>query len=156
MSAPLWIKQMLQARGIPFEELRHHKAYTAQEVAGREHVSGRRMAKVVAALADDRFVEVILPANRRLDLERMKETLEARSARLASEQEMEKVFTDAEVGAAPPLRHWEGVEVLMDRSLIGEDDIVFQAGTHEDAIRVKLRDWFDLVHPQVATLSVAP
>jgi Ala-tRNA(Pro) deacylase len=144
---------MLRARGVPFEEFHHPAAYTAQEVAQREHVSGRRVAKVVAAVVDGRFIELIVPANRRVRLDQVREVLRAREARLASEKEMEEVFGDCEVGAIPPLRHWEGVDLLMDRSLQVAGDILFQAGTHEDAIRVRFRDWSELVRPQVATFS---
>jgi hypothetical protein len=45
------------------------------------------------------------------------------------------------------------VEVLMDRSLNVEGPILFQAGTHADAVRLNFRDWYELVHPQVATFS---
>jgi hypothetical protein len=41
----------------------------------------------------------------------------------------------------------------MDRSLKVEGDILFQAGTHADAIRLSFRDWYEMVNPQVATLS---
>jgi Ala-tRNA(Pro) deacylase len=66
---------------------------------------------------------------------------------------MERFFPDCEVGAVPPLRHWKDVGVLMDRSLSGEGDILFQAGTHTDAIRLRFRDWYELVKPQVAAFS---
>jgi Ala-tRNA(Pro) deacylase len=141
MSPSLWIRESLSARGIPFEEMHHQTAYTAQQVAAREHVSGHRVAKVVAALADGRPVELILPASRRIDLELLKHALGASQVRLASEEEMAKVFTDCEVGALPALRHWQGVPVLMDRAMQVEGHLVFQAGTHTDAIRVPFRDW---------------
>jgi hypothetical protein len=41
----------------------------------------------------------------------------------------------------------------MDRSLNVEGDILFQAGTHSDAVRLSFRDWYELVNPQVATFS---
>jgi hypothetical protein len=41
---------MLEVRGIPFEEVHHAEAYTAQEVAQREHFSGHRVAKVVVVM----------------------------------------------------------------------------------------------------------
>jgi hypothetical protein len=44
----------------------------------------------------------------------------------------------------------------MDRSLNAEGDILFQAGTHTDAIRLNFRDWYELVRPQVATFSREP
>jgi Ala-tRNA(Pro) deacylase len=144
---------MLTLRGIGFEELHHREVFTAQEVAQREHVSGHRVAKVVVALVDGRPVELILPASRRVRLERVRELFGAREARLASEDEMAACFDDCEVGAIPALRHWQKVPVLMDPSLIVDGDVVFQAGTHRDAVRLDFRAWYDLVKPQVATFS---
>jgi len=150
MATPMWIRKTLQLRGIPFEELHHPKAYTAQQVAQREHFSGTRVAKVVVVMADGLPVELILPATRFIDLERVRTVLHAHDVRLASEDELEKYFTDCEVGAMPALRHWKGVDVLMDYSLNVEGEILLQAGTHEDAVRLNFRDWFDLVRPKVA------
>jgi Ala-tRNA(Pro) deacylase len=144
---------MMELRGIPFEELYHPEAYTAQEVAHREHVSGHRVAKVVVVVADGRPVELILPASRHVDLGRVRTVLHAHEVRLATEDEMAKVFTGCEVGAIPAVRHWKDVDVLMDRSLTVEGDIVFQAGTHSGAIRLNFRDWYEMVKPQVATFS---
>jgi len=153
MATPTWIRKMLELRGIPFEELHHDEVYTAQKVAQREHVSGHRVAKVVVVMADGRPVELILPASRHVNLEQARTVLHAQEIRLATEAEMEKCFTDCELGAIPALRHWENVEVLMDRSLNVEGPILFQAGTHADAVRLNFQDWYELVHPQVATFS---
>ena len=153
MATPLWIRKMLELRGIPFEELHHPEAYTAQEVAQREHFSGHRVAKVVVVMADGRPVELILTASRNVNLDRVRTVLHANEVRLATEAEMEKFFTDCEVGAIPALRHWKDVAVLMDRSLNIEGQILFQAGTHADAVRLNFRDWYEMVNPQVATFS---
>jgi Ala-tRNA(Pro) deacylase len=144
---------MLQIRGIPFEELHDSEAYTAQEVAQREHFSGHRVAKVVVVMVDGRPVELVLPASRHVNLDRVRTILAANEVRLANEEEMEKFFTDCEVGAIPPLRHWPKVDVVMDRLLNLEGNILFQAGTHADAIRLNFQDWYQLVNPQVATFS---
>jgi Ala-tRNA(Pro) deacylase len=144
---------MLELRGIPFEELHHHEAYTAQQVAQREHFSGHRVAKVVVVMADGHPVELILPASHHVALDRVRTVLHAHDIRLATEAEMEKYFTDCEVGAIPALRHWKDVDVLMDRSLTVEGDILLQAGTHADAVRLNFRDWYEMVKPQVATFS---
>jgi Ala-tRNA(Pro) deacylase len=144
---------MLSARGVRFEERHHRDAYTAQEVAAHEHFSGHHVAKVVVALVDGHPVELVVPASRQVDLARVKAILDTGEVRLASEAEMEKFFPDCEVGAVPPLRHWKGVGVLMDRSLTCEGDILFQAGTHADAVRLDFRDWYEMVKPQVASFS---
>ncbi len=153
MATSDWIKNLLDRRGIPFEEVHHRLAFTAQGVAQREHFSGHRVAKVVVALADGRPVELVLPASRRVVLDRVRELLGARELRLASEAEMDGIFTDCDTGAIPPLRHWNDVEVLMDAAMPVDGDLVFQAGTHEDAVRLRVLDWFGLVRPLVGSFS---
>jgi Ala-tRNA(Pro) deacylase len=149
MATAAWIKDMLEKRGVAYEELHHRVAFTAQEVAQSEHISGDHLAKVVVIIADGRPVELILPASRRVVLDRVEKLLGADAIRLASEAEMERIFTDCETGAIPPLRHWKDVTVLMDASMSNARDLVFQAATHEDAIRLNFHDWLALVKPRV-------
>src|SRR5262249_52228333 len=143
----------LDQKGIAYEELHHPDAFTAQEVAQREHVSGHRVAKVVCVMADNCPIELILPASRRVNLERVGQILGAEEVRLATENEMARCFTDCEVGAIPALRHWDGVEVIMDGHLMGDGDIFIFGGTHRDALRMKFDDWFNMVNPRVELVS---
>ena len=153
MSAVAWLKSELEQQGIPYEELHHFRAFTAQAVAEREHVGAHRVAKVVIVMADGRPVELVLPANRLVVLDRVRELLGAGSVRLATEEEMARYFRDCEPGAIPPLRHWGNVDVLMDDSMKVAGNIVFQAGTHCDAITLRFDDWARLVHPRVEHFS---
>ena len=145
--------EKLKQGGVPFQEAPHPPAFTAQRVAQREHVSGHRVAKVVVVMADGRPVELILPASRRVNLDRVRQLLAAREVRLATEPEMERYFPDCETGAIPPLRHWQGVEGIMDSSMQVPGKILFQAGTHRDAVCMGFEDWFRLVNPAVASFS---
>ena len=153
MATATWIRHELNQRGIAYEELHHPDAYTAQEIAQREHVSGHRVAKVVCVLADDRPVELILPASRRVMLDRVGDLLAARQVRLATEDELQRYFTDCEPGAIPALRHWGGVAVIMDGHLSTDGAIYILGGTHRDAVRMSFDDWFRLVNPRVEWLS---
>ena len=153
MATAAWIKTIMEKRGIPYEELHHREVFTAQEVAQSEHISGHRLAKVVVVLADGRPVELIVPASRRVVLDRVREVLGAGEVRLASEAEMDRIFTDVETGAIPALRHWKDVEVLMDPAMRVEGDIVLHGGTHQDVIRLQYEDWFALVGPRVEAIS---
>jgi Ala-tRNA(Pro) deacylase len=149
MSTATWIKNELEQKGVHFDELQHSEAFTAQAVAQQEHVSGHRVAKVVAIMADGHPVELILPASRRVRLDAVKRIINADRVRLASEAEIDRYFTDCERGAIPALRHWPRIGLLMDGSLHVDGDIVFPGGTHRDAIRMRFDDWFYLVEPRV-------
>lgn len=154
MSTATWVTELLDEQGLAYEELHHADAYTAQAVAQQEHVTGHRLAKVVVVMADGRPVELIVPASRQIALDKVRDILGAQLVRLASEQEIREHFTDCEVGALPALRHWPGVDVLMDSSMRVKGDIVFQGGTHRDAIRMNFDEWFRIVDPRVEDFSV--
>lgn len=153
MATPLWIRRVLEVRGIPYQELHHRQAYTAQALAQQEHVSGHRVAKVVVMVADGEPVELILPATRRVVPELVRQALGAGEVRFATEDEMDRFFLGCETGAIPPLRHWLDVGMLLDPTLCVPGDIVFQAGTHSDAVRLPFDQWYRLVHPRLAPFS---
>jgi Ala-tRNA(Pro) deacylase len=153
MATATWVRDELNRRGIAYQELHHPAAYTAQEVAQREHISGHRVAKVVCVMADGRPVELILPASRRVRMDWVRRLLRARELRLATEEEMERLFGDCELGAMPALRHWRGVEVILDGNLCVEGDILIQGGTHCDAVRMKFDDWVEQLDARVELLS---
>jgi Ala-tRNA(Pro) deacylase len=153
MATATWVKNELEQQHVPYQELHHPQTYSAQAVAQEEHVSGHRVAKVVIALADARPLALVLPASRRVRLDLLGELLAARQVRLAREDELRNLFPDCEVGAIPPLRHWPGIEVIMDGALRTDADIVFQGGTHSDAVRLRFDDWFQMVKPRVEAFS---
>jgi Ala-tRNA(Pro) deacylase len=79
-----------------------------------------------------------------------------RHVRLATEEELRRLFPDCEVGAMPPLGTLYGLPVYVDRSLTDDEQIVFEAGTHSDAIRMRYWDFAALVFPVVAEFHCAP
>jgi Ala-tRNA(Pro) deacylase len=108
---------------------------------------------VVVMMVDGEPVELILPASRRVVPERLREALGATKVRFASEDEMEQIFAGCEIGAVPPLRHWMDVSMVMDEAMRVPGDMVFQAATHTDAIRVPFNAWFRMVRPRVEAFS---
>ena len=66
---------------------------------------------------------------------------------------MAKLFPDSEVGAEPPFGNLYELATLVDKHLAGEDEIMFQAGSHHFAIRMKYADYASLAEPEVADLA---
>lgn len=148
------LKRHLDEKRVPFELMTHRLAYTAQEVAAAQHVPGRDLAKVVIAKTGNRFVMAVLPAVRRLDLVKLAAVVPERDARLASEPEFAVLFPQCEPGAMPPFGNLFGLDVYVDASLIHEERIVFQAGTHTDTVRMRYDDFARLVQPTVGDFTL--
>lgn len=150
------LKDYLEREKVPYEVLTHGEAYTAPELAQALHVPGKELAKVVMVKADERFVMTVLPANWKVDLKRLKEVFRTSHARLATEEEFKGLFPDCELGAMPPFGNLYGLEVYVDRSLTADEEIVFQAGTHREAVKLRYNDFASLVRPAVVELHVPP
>ena len=148
------IAEFLKGKAVPFEAHEHVPAYTAQEVAAEEHVSGNILAKAVVVHSDKGYTMCVLPASFKLDMDKVAKALRAKSVRLADETEMAKLFPDAEVGAEPPFGNLYDMTTLVDQHLAKDDEIVFQGGTHRQAIKMKYGDYAKLVEPQVIDLAV--
>jgi Ala-tRNA(Pro) deacylase len=144
-----WIKTMLEQRGVVYQALSPRGDVTAEEADPSEPVSGQRLVRVAVALVDVRPVELILPASRRVVLNRVGKLLGADDVRLACEAELGRIFLVCETGALAPLQLWKDVVVLMDASLSSAGNLVIPAGTDEQAIRLDFQDWFSRVNPGV-------
>jgi Ala-tRNA(Pro) deacylase len=147
MSIAPKIKSYLEKEKVPFESLEHSPAYSAMEIAGAQHVPGRQMIKTVLVKAGDLFILFVLPAIHYVDLEKLKNHLKVNDIEIAKEEEIAKLFPEYEVGAAPPFGHLYGLKVFADKIMEEDDEIVFNAGTHTNMIRMKLADFKRLVNP---------
>ncbi|HZP25687.1 MAG TPA: YbaK/EbsC family protein [Dehalococcoidia bacterium] len=147
------LEQYLREHKVPFTVHHHPVAYTAQELAESEHVTGKAVAKVVMVFAGGKMMMLALPASHQVDLQRAHELFG--ELRLAKEDEFDPVFPDCEVGAMPPFGNLYGLTVFVDRSLADDESILFQAGTHTDTISMKYSDFERLVHPVEADFARA-
>jgi len=148
------VKEFLDKQNVSYQHDVHRTAYTAQEVAAEEHVPGKMMAKAIILKVDDRLAMAVLPATARADLAALGASAGARDVRLATEFEFTGLFPDCEVGAMPPFGNLYGLPVFVEESLTQDPEIVFNAGTHQDAIRMKYGDFARLVHPQVVRFAL--
>jgi Ala-tRNA(Pro) deacylase len=154
MAISITLKQFLDEHHAHYVPIEHPRALTAQETAERAHVTGRALAKVVVVHPGTDTVMLVLPAARRIDLARLAARFPGRELRLASEEELRAYFPDCEIGAMSPFGNLYGMWVMCDTSLSERAEIVFNAGTHEDALRMSFREYADLVRPELAAFSL--
>lgn len=154
MAVSLRLRKCLDEYKVPYQVLRHHRCFTSSEIAQALHVPGKHLAKVVVVKAGGRQHMAVLPANFQVDLEAFAEAVGAERAELATEEELRETFTDCEVGAMPPFGNLYGLPTWVDRTLTGDDRIVFEAGSHEEAVKLAYEDFARIVRPRVADFSL--
>jgi Ala-tRNA(Pro) deacylase len=154
MSIPRSIETFLRDQHVPYSVLHHRTAFTAQEEAAITHVPGRQWAKTVTCVADGQPILAVVPATSLVDVDRLRAVTGAQEIRLASEREFEGLYPDCETGAMPPLGPLYGQRVFIDRALAEDEEIVFNAGSHSDAIKVRYDDFSRVVQPTVADFGL--
>jgi len=152
MGIPARLIEFLKENKVRYEVLHHPEAFTAPELAAIEHVKGRSHAKVVMVRAGGELVMAVLPTDHRIDLGKLGKVM-GRETALAGEGEFGAVFPDCAVGTMPPFGQLYGVATYVDRGLAESDRIVFEAGTHSDAVKMRYADYERLVRPTVAEFA---
>lgn len=148
------IKDFLDGHHAKYVTITHSPAYTAQEIAASAHIPGKELAKTVMVKLDGDLAIVALPADRKLDLERLKKASHAKFARLATEEEFAGMFPGCEVGAMPPLGELYGLDVYVAQELTRDREIAFNAGSHTELIKLRYDEFRRLARPHVANVCV--
>jgi Ala-tRNA(Pro) deacylase len=95
----------------------------------------------------------VLPAIHLIDFEKLKKATGDSNPILADEEEISKLFPDYDVGAEPPFGHLYGLKVYADKALEEDEEIVFNAGSHTDVIKMKFADYKRLANPVIANIG---
>jgi len=153
MEIPKRLIDCLNENKVQYEILHHPEAVSAQRIAQAEHVKGRHHAKVVMIKSGDQHVMMVLPADHQIDLEKAEKAI-GKVVSLDKEQEFKSLFPDCAIGAMPPFGNLYGLSTYVEKHLAEQDYIVFEAGTHTDAIKMSYRDYDTIVKPKVEEVAI--
>jgi Ala-tRNA(Pro) deacylase len=95
---------------------------------------------------------LVLPATHRVDFGALANVLHTHAI-LEEEREFRDLFPDCETGAEPPFGNLFHLETLVDASLTKDDEIIFNAGSHRETLRMRYADYEALVHPRIASFA---
>lgn len=141
------LKEFLDREHVKYVTIGHSPAYTAQEIAALTHTPGKELAKTVIVKVDGELTMVVLPASEKVRLDHLRQTLGMENVELASEDEFKGAFPDCETGAMPPFGNLYGMNVFVAQALREDDEIAFNAGSHDELIRLPYAEYERLVHP---------
>lgn len=147
------LKEYLDSHQVKYATISHSPVYTAQEIAASAQIPGKELAKTVIVKIDGKMAMAVLPASYRVDFDLLKRAVGVNSVQLASEEEFKDMFPDCEIGAMPPFGNLYGMDVFVAASLAEDAEIVFNAGSHSELIRLSYKDFERLVKPKLAKFS---
>lgn len=149
------LRDFLDKNNVPYVTIQHSLAYTASDIAAMTHIKGRYLAKTVMVNVDGDMAMAVLPSSYHVDLDQLKESIDARSVKLASEEEFKSRFPECEVGAMPPFGNLYGMDVFVDNELAKDEEIAFNAGSHTELLRLSFEDYARLARPRLMDFRVS-
>lgn len=144
MAIAITLRSYLESHHVKYDMVEHTHSGTALESAHSAHVPSHQVAKAVVLEDDQGYVVSVVPSTNRLDLQWVSDTL-GRDLHMASENELQGLFEDCELGAVPALSNAYGLDVIWDDQFKGVSDIYFEAGDHEHLVHIRGEDFRKLM-----------
>ena len=146
------VTDYLEARGIPYEVLRHGWSVVALGETRRARVGADHVLKAVMVDARGRRAVAVVPATRRLDMGLVRAALGDPSARPATEQDLQADSASFELGEILVLGWLLAAETLVDPSVLDHEAVDFPGRTRTDCVRVRTIDLFRADHASFVSL----
>ena len=144
------IKNRLDQENILYKVKEHEPVWTSEQAAivrGHSKEEGmKRGAKAMVIRSESKFYQFVLPGNKKLDFKKIKAILNTESASLATAEEVERVI-GCTPGAVPPCGTLFDIPTYVDKTLLTNPEIDFNAGKHTISITMKTEDWLKVVKP---------
>jgi prolyl-tRNA editing enzyme YbaK/EbsC (Cys-tRNA(Pro) deacylase) len=141
------IKALLDQRAIPYKHVHHQPTYTSEESARARGESTRIGGKALVMKIENQFRLFVLSAARKMDSHAMKKHLGVKRTRFATPKEL-KELTGCVPGCVPPFGEpIVALPLYLDKSILENEKIAFNAGSLTDSIIMKVEDYLILVEP---------
>jgi len=145
------IKKVLDERSLKYSVKHHEPVYTSEQAAKIRGQSLKQGAKAIILKTEENFVLAVLSAEKKIDSKKLKEIL---GSKKISFSDVEKLKTyGLQPGSVPPFGSILGLKTYVDRSLLENNEISFNAGSLTDSITLRLKDYLIVENPIICDFS---
>ena len=138
------VLRFLEQHAVNYDLVTHPHSGSSHETAEAAHVSEDHIAKAVIVRDTAGYAMVVVPAGNWVEIEHLRKELN-RDLHLATEEELARLFSDCEAGAAPPLGPAYGIETFLDEALASLANVYFESGDHEHLVHTTGDDFRTLL-----------
>lgn len=136
------VTEHLEREGVKYEVLQHEPAVTAEAEAHVLRIPEDDVVKTIVLDLRTGHAFAVLPANCRIDLDKVRAAVGSRHVSLATEDEIQRDYPEFELGAVPPLGSMVRTPLIVDPAILEHDVVVFAGGSQDTSIRMATSDLF--------------
>ncbi|HLC61296.1 MAG TPA: YbaK/EbsC family protein [Candidatus Nanoarchaeia archaeon] len=137
---------------MEFEVLQHKPVFTSKEAAEVRGTELKQGTKALVLRTDEGFIQACVAGNKELDIEKLQKITLFKRIEMADAKEVRKV-TGCNIGSVPPFGNLFGLKVYFDKSVVENEVVAFNAGSHTRSIKMKAKDLVKIVNPIVGEFS---
>ncbi|RLA65271.1 MAG: hypothetical protein DRQ88_03020 [Epsilonproteobacteria bacterium] len=147
------LRDLIQGHNIEFKELEHGPGQTCESAAA-ERGEELKIGGKTLLLKDKRgFNLFVLSAAKKADNNKIRKILKSQKLRFATKEELMELI-GVEKGALPPFgRDLLPFDLYLDKSILDNDKIAFNAGVLTTSFILKVEDYLKLVDPIICQFS---
>jgi len=142
------IRDALNKEKIEYEVLEHKPVFTSKEAAQVRGTELRQGTKALICKTEEGFIQAVVSGAKELDIEKLQKLTLYKKIELANAKEVRQV-TGCNIGSVPPFGNLFDLKVYFDKSVVENDVVAFNAGTHTKSIKMKAKDLVKVVNPVV-------
>ncbi len=154
MPIPAKVKKYLDSKGVDYEELAHKTVYTAYDAAQTLKKQLKEIAKTILVEADKTHALVVLPADKKIDMEKLKKALGAKKISIPNEKVMIKVLK-IKPGTLSSFGRLHDLEVVVDKAMLGVKKAVVSTGSFTDSVFIKVKDFVQSEEARLANVAMS-
>ena len=146
------INELLKESGYKYDVLEHEPVHTSEDAARVRDTDISMGAKALVFSADKKPLLVVVPANKRVKLKKIKNSFCIKDLFMLSPDEVYKV-TGLKVGSIPPLGKVLDIDSVYHEEIVNKDKVVFNAGSLTKSVMMKAKDLIELEQPSIADIG---
>ena len=153
------ITSLLSKNKFWFETFEHGPVRTSEEAAKlRTGYKLNQGAKAIIVRGKEagvgkKFVMLVFPGDKKFDAVKIKEQFNISDISFASEAQVGKITQGVLPGGVPPFGNLFGLDVIMDKGVLDNEKIVFNAGDRCFSVAMKSADYVTLVIPKIGSIT---
>ncbi|MDO8628655.1 MAG: YbaK/EbsC family protein, partial [Nanoarchaeota archaeon] len=141
------------SHNIVFKFFEHEPTPTSELAAKVRGVPLSQGAKAMVLRSEGNFFMGVLQASKKIDMKKLKGVVLSKSVSFASADEVVKV-TGCVPGGVPPFGNLFAIPVYVDKGLLDNTIMDFNAGLQTCSMEMQVVDWLRVVQPKVVDFAL--
>lgn len=138
------INRFLKQKSVKYAVIPHTKTHTLEEAADAVGAPYAKMLRSVVLTDGDDYYIAVLPVTHVLDFKTLKQDL-GEEMQVARFRDFSTRFDCCDRGCIPPLGQPFNLKLLVDSSVAELDEVFFEAGSHNEIIKMTVRAYLSLL-----------